>query len=346
MYYTEYYWLMVFFTYSFFGWIWEVIYASFHEKKFTNRGFLYGPLLPIYGFGAIIILAVSSPFETQIPKIFIAGMIAPTILEYFTGYFMEKSFKIKYWDYTDKKFNLNGYICLSGSLLWGVFSVILVKEIHPIIEHFLLYMPIDIIAPASTFLFIIFVADTTISIDSALDFRDLLEKLNQANDTFKTAQAKFKNIAAEFSENPADTIKQYLYMNRQLKDDIAAFVPNKSSLAHKRKILLEKISFTGETFISYLAQFLSKYEDMISYLQNKLTQAKNDSEKKILTNNIKEAIEIKNKVLTIKKNYMDNQKNNRILNALNIIKRNPTSKSFIYKQSFNNLKELIRSGKN
>src|SRR5574344_2410179 len=118
-------WFFFFYFYCFLGWIWESSYVSVCDKKLTNRGFLNGPLLPIYGSGACIILMATLPVKGSIVLIFIFGMTAATVLEYITGSVMESIFKIRYWDYSNEKFNLNGHICLLCSFAWGVFSVLL-----------------------------------------------------------------------------------------------------------------------------------------------------------------------------------------------------------------------------
>ena len=119
--YTAYEWLAFFFVYAFLGWVWESCYVSVKQGKWVNRGFLRGPMLPIYGSGAVMMLVVSMPFSGNYVLTWIAGVIGATVLEYITGWAMEKMFKVKYWDYSNQPFNLNGYICLSSSITWGFF---------------------------------------------------------------------------------------------------------------------------------------------------------------------------------------------------------------------------------
>lgn len=106
-----------------------------------NRGFLNGPFLPIYGFGAIAILWATLPVRNSIALIYLFGMLSATILEYVTGAAMERLFRVRYWDYSKHKFNLNGHICLGVSLGWGLFAVFLVKGIHLPIESLILQIP-------------------------------------------------------------------------------------------------------------------------------------------------------------------------------------------------------------
>ena len=129
--YTTGQWVLLFFFYCFCGWVWESCYVSACKRQWVNRGFLHGPLLPIYGSGAIIILFVTLPVEQDLRLVFLLGMIAATVLEYVTGAEMERLFKVRYWDYSHHRFNLNGHICLTSSLAWGFFSILLVRFIHP-----------------------------------------------------------------------------------------------------------------------------------------------------------------------------------------------------------------------
>lgn len=168
--------IVLFFVYAFIGYIWEVVCVLIFQHKLVNRGFLYGPIIPIYGFGAILILKSTLSVANDYFLIFIYGMIFATALEMITGYLMYKIFKIKYWDYSNALFNFHGYICLKASLLWGLFSILLVKVVHPFIYNGIhtLFSLNDIIIYILIF---VLSADITLSIKSAYDFRDILEKL-------------------------------------------------------------------------------------------------------------------------------------------------------------------------
>ena len=114
--YTLSQWLLFFFLYSFFGWIWESCYVSLREHRWVNRGFMHGPMLPLYGSGAVSVLIITLPVRDNLPLVFIMGMIGATLLEFFTGMVMESLFHVRYWDYSHLKFNVKGYICPVASL--------------------------------------------------------------------------------------------------------------------------------------------------------------------------------------------------------------------------------------
>jgi uncharacterized membrane protein len=117
---------------SFLGWIIETIYRSGKEKRLVNPGFLSGPFVPIYGFGAVIITSVSVEART-LPLVpgWALFLLSPTILEYFAGWLMEKFFGLKLWDYSRRRFNLQGRICLRFSFYWAVLAILLVLVIQP-----------------------------------------------------------------------------------------------------------------------------------------------------------------------------------------------------------------------
>ena len=127
--------IMFFFAYCFLGWIWETGYVSIREHKFVNRGFLHGPLIPIYGFGAMAILFATLPVKDNLWLVFICGMFGASALELVTGCTMEAIFHVRYWDYTNIPTNIKGYISLPTSIVWGLFSILMIKFIHKPIEH-------------------------------------------------------------------------------------------------------------------------------------------------------------------------------------------------------------------
>lgn len=127
-------WALFFFLYSFLGWVWESCYVSLRQGRWVNRGFLNGPLLPIYGFGAVAILLFTLPVAANPLLVFLMGMTGATLLEYVTGWTMERLFHVRYWDYSMYRFNLNGYICLPASLCWGAFSLVMLRLIHPVVS--------------------------------------------------------------------------------------------------------------------------------------------------------------------------------------------------------------------
>ncbi len=131
-----YYIISWFFVYSFLGWLWETAYVSVKKKKFVNRGFINGPLCTIYGMGAVSIYLILKPFGRNLIVLYIGGVVVATILEYITGWLMEEIFHTRWWDYSYRKYNFQGYISLGTSLGWGVFTVLLFKVLQPAVSWF------------------------------------------------------------------------------------------------------------------------------------------------------------------------------------------------------------------
>lgn len=101
---------IVFFLYSFLGWVWESCYVSVKERRPVNRGFMHGPFLPLYGSGAVLVLLCTMGAGNSVVLVFLFGMAGATALEFVTGIVMESIFHVKYWDYSNQKLNLKGYI--------------------------------------------------------------------------------------------------------------------------------------------------------------------------------------------------------------------------------------------
>lgn len=210
-------WLLIFYTYCFLGWIWECSYVSIKEKEWFNRGFLHGPLIPIYGFGAVIILWLTLPFKENILYIYFLGSLGASVLEYFTGALMEKIFKVRYWDYSNHKYNLNGHISLFVSLGWGFFSVLLVKLLHQPIEGLVLKIPYYITEAISLILTIVFAVDATISIQSALDMKKLLKEIVENNKLIVSLGLKLNDISSSLNITMKDLNKSILDIESDLQ---------------------------------------------------------------------------------------------------------------------------------
>ena len=193
--YTWYQWLTFFYLYCFFGWIFESTYVSLKQKRFVNRGFLRLPMLPLYGSGAVMMLWVSLPFQDSLILTYISGVIGATVLEYVTGYVMERLFKVRYWDYSNQPFNIHGYICLSSSIAWGFLTIFMTHLIHKPIERAVLAMPLYWDLFFVFFVTVLFVYDSIICTKEALAFGKSLEamqKLRAELDNLQVQRALLK----------------------------------------------------------------------------------------------------------------------------------------------------------
>lgn len=243
--YTFIQWLLFFFIYCFVGWVWESCYVSAKNREWINRGFLHGPMLPIYGSGAIIVLICTIGVRDQIVLTFLFGMIGATILEYVTGACMERLFRVRYWDYSHMPLNLKGYICLPVSLGWGVFSVLLVRVIHVPIENLVLQIPERIAEVVSVVCSSAFAVDFTLSFSEAMDLRDMLIRLSDSNEKIQRLQKRLEVVSA-FAE---DGLMQYQMKREERKMSRKEFLERmiERQRENRRMMLVELIDRVNES---------------------------------------------------------------------------------------------------
>ncbi|MGF6907474.1 putative ABC transporter permease [Fusobacterium sp. PH5-44] len=201
--------LYYFIIYSFIGWCIEVCYATLNTGKFVNRGFLNGPYCPIYGSGATAMVYFLSQYKEFPLILFVTSAVIATILEFITGYILEKIFNCKWWDYSNVPFNIKGYICLKFTIIWGLASILLINVLHPIIRNFISHTPRII---GRTLMFIMFttmLADFIVTVKTILKLNVKLKNLekissdalqfsdnfgNKLSENFLATQEKFKSL--------------------------------------------------------------------------------------------------------------------------------------------------------
>lgn len=211
-------WFIFFVIYCFAGWCWETSYVSIREKKLTNRGFLAGPYIPIYGSGAIIILFFTLPVKNNLILVFIIGMIAASLLEYFTGAVMEAIFKVKYWDYSNDFLNINGYICLKASVTWGVFSVLMIKFVHKPVEKLVLSLSQTFVWVMAVILVVVMATDTVISVKTAINLKIILERITEHNDEIRRLQKRLDVLIAVAEEDRTEFVRNLELKIAERKD--------------------------------------------------------------------------------------------------------------------------------
>ena len=234
-------WVFLFFIYSFIGWVRECCFVSVRKRRWVNRGFMYGPMLPIYGFGALAVLISTIRVRDSIPLIFLFGMVGATLLEYVTGAVMERLFNVKYWDYSNQKFNLNGYICLTSSLGWGLFSVLLVKFVHVPIEGAVLKIP-TIIAEGIAFVLTVAAAvDVTQSFNDAMDLKRILAQLEESKKQIRKIQEKLKVASEEFVEDYRQRAGEFVEdYRRRVEEHVEDYRGRAEEMAEDYKKLAEE----------------------------------------------------------------------------------------------------------
>lgn len=186
---------IVFILFSAIGWLCEVAYVGiFFEHKFVNRGFLFGPLCPIYGVGGILILMLPQQLQNPIWLLFFTGMFFCSLVEYIGGFALEKIFHTKWWDYSNKKITINGHsislnihgrICLQNSILFGLMTIVVLKFVQPLIEKTLNYFSDIYIITASNIILAFFIADIIFSVNKLIDFNVHIAKLKEFGESLK-----------------------------------------------------------------------------------------------------------------------------------------------------------------
>lgn len=174
-----YYYFLLFLIYSFIGWLIEVIGKLIEKHKFINRGFLIGPICPIYGHGCILMILTLSRYKDNPLTLFIYAIFICSLLEYFTSYFMEKIFKARWWDYSTKRFNLNGRICAETMIPFGILGTLVICVINPIFEYLLNLFNFETIKITAIILFIIYIIDYTISLTIMFGFKGTLKTVEK-----------------------------------------------------------------------------------------------------------------------------------------------------------------------
>lgn len=210
--------LVYFIIYSIGGWVLETIFRSFCEKKLINTGFLNGPFCPIYGLGTIIMLLFLQRFQTSIIILFIISFLILSLWEYIVGVILEKVFKNRYWDYSNHKININGRICLTNSIFWGILGVIFIKYIHPFVEKNIEYINPLVLKNAILIITCLFIIDTLISVISTINIKQALQKIDDLNSQIKEKLEELKSLS-----------------NKEIKDEIIEGMQNKVNALKNRK---------------------------------------------------------------------------------------------------------------
>lgn len=178
---------LYFIIYAFMGWLLEEVWHLIKLKKIVDRGFLIGPLCPIYGWGCILIIILIGRNTTDILAVFLKAIVVCSILEYLTSYIMEKLFHARWWDYSSSKFNLNGRICLDTMLPFGFLGCFVVYVLHPFVMGIVNLLPMSWFYVVTVIIFVIFIVDNIISLNVMfnikgqirLELKDSTEEMNE-----------------------------------------------------------------------------------------------------------------------------------------------------------------------
>jgi len=228
------FYFLLFLIYSMAGWLMELVVVGLKEKKLIDRGFLIGPYCPIYGTGAIIMILYLNNYKDNVITVFLLATFICTFVEYIISFIMEKLFNARWWDYSDRKFNINGRVCLTNAFLFGVLGVLLIYFINSFFTDVLLNANTKWINVISTIWLVIFVSDYILSMVVTFNIKNKINKLKKDN-------------TEEFNRKIRETIENKI-LNRRIfkaypkfKINIIGIKEIKVKLDEKAREIKEKI---------------------------------------------------------------------------------------------------------
>ena len=235
---------LMFIIYAFLGYIAEVIYVFILTKKITNRGYLYGPLVPIYAFGALLILIPLSEFEfgkfitDRWYLVAIIGFFFTSLLEYLTSFIMEKIFKMRWWDYSDKFLNINGRVCLRNSTMFMLLVILVVYALNPLVLKIIGYIgEIDILNYIlCLILFISLIVDIVLSTIKHVNISKLIIKLDELKDKAILFREETKEAISNKFDEAKNKTSQYYDNIRGRLEKISIQYPSLKVIKNKKRI--------------------------------------------------------------------------------------------------------------
>ena len=238
-----------FFIYAFLGWCCEVIFAAVKEGRFVNRGFLNGPACPIYGFGVITVLMILWGVKDNFVLLFFGSVLLTSVLEYVTGYILEKFFHMRWWDYSSEHFNIKGYVCLKFSILWGLACLIVVDIVHPAIENLVLHLPVRltvVLLCVLTFALLADVIITAIGISNTNKYLKLLSstgiRLRKLSDTLgENLFSNTINIVQKGDAIKENLDEKYEKTKHELEEQRAAVQAKFNELKSRKPLTARRI---------------------------------------------------------------------------------------------------------
>ena len=243
-----------FFIYAFLGWCAEVSFAALTSGKFVNRGFLNGPVCPIYGFGAVIVLYCLTPLKNNLFLLFVGSVILTSALEWVTGFVLEKLFHERWWDYSDMPFNISGYICPLFSIMWGFACLFVVKLFHPTVLFLVHLIPHTLGLVLLVILAVILVVDIIATVHTITGINRRLSQIDEL-------AAKIKAASNEFGENLADKVLDAAEKGEDLKEDLGEFKEELADRKEERAQRREDLRLDIEMELGELREDLNELRD-------------------------------------------------------------------------------------
>ncbi len=238
--------VLMFFVFSVAGWTGECTYRSLGERRVINTGFLYGPLCPIYGTGAMVFEIFLTPLKKHWWLVLLVGVIAADIVEYLTSYLMEKLFHARWWDYSEEFLNINGRICFKHTCYWAVFSILYVYFIRPVYYYGISFVPRQYHAVLVYIILAVFFFDLVNTVIAALNIQKFMVKLEalklnitMAAETVKARAESLKDSAnlkyEEFRETVAENSEKFEEWRSDVSAQLSALRSQYNDFSERQK---------------------------------------------------------------------------------------------------------------
>lgn len=245
--------ILYFYVYGVLGWCTEVAYAACKHGKFVNRGFLNGPICPVYGIGVGVVVQFLMPLRHQELLLYVASTILVTLIEGLTGFLLDKIFHHRWWDYSSLRFNLGGYVCLRFSLIWGSVCVFIVKVFHPIVLDLLAMIPFYLGLVLMVILGISLLADLYVTASAILKFNKRLQSMERIAE-------ELRNLSDKMGENIYEGV---------------------ASSAEAREAGLKRMEDGKNQLASYKENFMDKVEAAQANIQERMESAQESMQERI-----------------------------------------------------------------
>lgn len=258
--------LWTFFVYAFLGWCTEVSFAALTSGRFVNRGFLNGPVCPIYGVGVVIVLFFLEPLRKNTVLLFVGSVLLTSLLEWLTGFVLEKIFHQRWWDYSNEPFNLGGYICLRFSIAWGLACLIVVDIIHPSIL-WLIHL-----VPHTLGIVLLALFSAGMLVDLAATVRTIA-RMNRQLTQLDELAGRIKAMSNELGENLAERVIDVAERGNDLKEDFQENLEDvKDVLAQRREDLQENLDDVKDALAQRRMQYQMDQAERQEQRQQELTE--------------------------------------------------------------------------
>jgi uncharacterized membrane protein len=290
--------LFLFLIYAFLGWCVEVSFVAVTSGRVVNRGFLNGPVCPIYGVGMVGVLLLLEPVQDNLLLLFLGGMLLCTLVELIGGWVLEKVFHTRWWDYSNQPFNLGGYVCLGFSILWGLAVTFVVRLVHPVIFSLVCAIPTLVGWILLGIFYALFLADFIVTLVTIIGIRKRLGELQRVAEALHSVSDNLSdrvgNSALAADAKLAEAKEQSLEKMAESREKLAEVKEqNREKLAEAKEVRREKLAEAKEQSREMLTEAREQSREVLTEakegLARELSREKLEQRRKELVQMLGEA---------------------------------------------------------